>query len=140
MSRLFGVIYTCHLPDCLLLLWQTFLSQYDGLAAGYSKVAPAAEAFSAVDFMFLQLDGDSETIQDLVQFRNNAMRSPREPDTRCSVLVRATDSNLFMSHDTWDSFVAMLRIFKHYTVCITRGGEARVVCLTVDGVLSSCVL
>lgn len=37
---------------------------------------------------------------------------------KCSALIKvASDlSNLYMAHSTWDTFTAMLRIFKHYNL------------------------
>lgn len=34
--------------------------------------------------------------------------------TKCSVLVKLTPENLFVSHDTWYDFNSMLRVFKTY--------------------------
>lgn len=36
----------------------------------------------------------------------------------CSVCIRATKDNLYMGHDTWDGFEAMLRTFKHYKLAV----------------------
>ena len=119
-------------------LRQTIMSQYDGLAAGYSAMAPAAEALSAAQFMYLQMDGDMETVKDMLGAQgmlgvhprlapNRADHSTRPLlSSRCSVLVRVTDDDVFMGHDTWDGYEAMLRVFKHYTVSLTRGPCVRV--------------
>lgn len=102
-------------------------AQLEGFAAGYNNVSAPQERLPLLAFLTLNAIGD---ILDL----SSALYPKARPDLdrmtpaqrerlvaglgHCSALVRVTGdySDLLMSHSSWFTYSAMLRIYKHYAL------------------------
>lgn len=87
---------------------QEMLAQFDGLAAGYTAAAPKEQQLTMAQLRILQLDGDLETITDMLDVGEYSFRPLVDSMGRCSVCIRFTGEELFMGHDTWDGYPAMV--------------------------------
>jgi hypothetical protein len=98
--------------------------QLEGLIDGYNNNVPGGEMLSYEDFQVMNAFGD---IFDIVYYKpserpNFQTMSKDELDdyvdrhTHCSSIIKLTSdfSDLFMSHNTWFSYLTMTRIFKEY--------------------------
>jgi len=123
------------------------LSQFEGLVRGYADRAPAEQQLSFEDLLYTTMDGDIPSLVGFFQMDPNItlvaeeggedgevllswqegdelllpLDAPPLPrDFRCSSLVKLLPdhSRLFFSHSTWDSFMAMVRLYKHYSIHI----------------------
>ncbi|WAR23064.1 PLBL2-like protein [Mya arenaria] len=92
-----------------------FLIQVRGLTDGYfNKPGHASTDIDPFGLYVLSLSGDMEDIP-------NAMNPTRRPKVKgsgsCSALIKLLPGNkdLYVSHDTWDSYQSMLRVLKKYS-------------------------
>ena len=90
-------------------------------------------------FLFMQSNADLYDVIDMMQPEQRPSWSPggdapKDPETagkklfhelalsgKCSALVKLAGdlSEIYMGHSTWDSYTAMLRIYKHYNFNLT---------------------
>lgn len=112
------------------------LSQFDGLYDGYSVVAPKEESLSYDEFLVYQL---SYEIGDIAIAVSDMDAKTRQFDQHCSVLIKpsADGQSLFASHDTWDVFQAMLRIYKHYDIQLSSSNVTGVSFSSYPGIIPS---
>ena len=115
------------------------IRQFDGLVAGYKAAAAAGEAptLKYDDIFFMESNGDLYDIIDMMDPSQRPSWNGISDDDKdgaekvfqsialsgkCSALVKlAPDlSDIFMGHSTWDSYTAMLRIYKHYMFNLTQ--------------------
>ena len=115
--------------------------QFDGVVAGYQAKQYKTNTIldlKYADFLFLESNGDLYDVIDSMfpeqlprwnlssssssMSRAEFLNSIALHQSKCSALVKlAPDlSDLFMGHSTWDSYTAMLRIYKHYTFNLTE--------------------
>lgn len=97
------------------------LAQFDGLVKGYSDNAPADQQLSYLDQLYLQLNSEVGDIVQHLGLRDGTLKVKEEIElperySHCSVLVRLSDDGqtLYSAHDTWNTYNAMLRVFKYY--------------------------
>lgn len=95
------------------------LRQLHGLADGYNAAAPAHQQLSLFDLLLLNMDGDIETLITYLgteSARKARLEVEKPRLQRCSAFIKVAPNaaDLFAGHATWDSFEAMLRIYKHY--------------------------
>ena len=136
------------------------LAQLKGISAGYSSAAPAAEAMSYTDMLVMNLDGDLETLMDVIggmdcdggcggrsagaaMFEDHLGVAPGA-GYHCSALVRVSPAgdDIFFGHDTWDTYSSMVRTYKHYNFHLgpkkgRKGGATPVSMSSTPGWLSS---
>lgn len=99
------------------------LQQLRGLADGYNAAAPADEQLTHFDLLLLNMDGDIETLLAFLgteSARKARLEVEKPRLQRCSALIKVAPnaSDLFAGHATWDSFEAMVRIYKHYRFAV----------------------
>lgn len=112
------------------------LQQFDGLVQGYqalySERPGRVPELQYHDFLFLESNADLYDVIDALdpsqrpRWNISATDPQKTPSqllnelaleqSKCSALVTfsADLSELYMGHSTWDSYTAMLRIYKHY--------------------------
>eukprot|EP01124_Arcella_intermedia_P007737 TRINITY_DN1478_c0_g2_i4.p1 TRINITY_DN1478_c0_g2~~TRINITY_DN1478_c0_g2_i4.p1 ORF type:complete len:307 (+),score=43.97 TRINITY_DN1478_c0_g2_i4:41-961(+) len=102
------------------------LYQLDGLLDGYSQYSPPEKQISYTEFLYMVLSAELSDIRTFVNMR--AREASGEPvgeiadppgpplGFHCSVLIKVSSDglNLISSHDTWDRYSTMLRIYKYY--------------------------
>ncbi|XP_068594488.1 putative phospholipase B-like 2 [Brachionichthys hirsutus] len=93
------------------------LLQLKGLEDSYNdELSFPLGSFSVNPFGFIlfQLGGD---LEDLESALNKSLKTRPVGSGSCSALIKLLPNNedLFVSHDTWNSYSAMLRIMKKYT-------------------------
>ncbi len=113
------------------------LQQFDGVVQGYqafsSDMPGLVPDLQYHDFLFLESNADLYDVIDAldpsqrpswnVSLSSKDRKTPAEmlselalQQSKCSALVTFSSdlSELYMGHSTWDSYTAMLRIYKHY--------------------------
>jgi hypothetical protein len=114
------------------------VKQFDGIVAGYQAKQDESDTLPDLkyaDFLFLESNGDLYDVIDSMfpeevprwnvssstMSRAEFLNSIALHQSKCSALVKlAPDlSELYMGHSTWDSYTAMLRVYKHYTFNLT---------------------
>jgi hypothetical protein len=114
-----------HADDKFWVQMGLILAQLDGNVAGYQSVfgPDSPQYLDSLAFWLLNLDGDLEDIipavDPSVQNYHRAYKFMSYRNTHCSGLIKLTpflrgQRELFVAHDTWDTFASMLRIYKHY--------------------------
>ncbi|XP_033747259.1 putative phospholipase B-like 2 [Pecten maximus] len=95
-----------------------FLVQVSGLSSGYffPQLHVTGQPTTKVDPMgmyFMQIGGD---LEDLEEALNKTTKSRVFGSGSCSALVKLLPGakDLFVSHDTWSSYMSMLRVLKKY--------------------------
>ena len=67
-------------------------------------------------FSFLQIAADLDDLESAWDASVEERKSPTDPDMRskCSALIKVLPGNseLYATQDTWDTYYAMLRVFK----------------------------
>eukprot|EP00929_Paragymnodinium_shiwhaense_P119613 TRINITY_DN91515_c0_g1_i1.p1 TRINITY_DN91515_c0_g1~~TRINITY_DN91515_c0_g1_i1.p1 ORF type:complete len:627 (+),score=68.27 TRINITY_DN91515_c0_g1_i1:65-1882(+) len=119
------------------------LARFDGILAGYSKAAKEQllPSMTKLELLWINLDGDLFDLLNAfdgsavpeVGRVGRARRWTKEAGLypqglRCSALFRlaADKSDLFFSHDTWDTYAtAAPRIYKHVELPVLRAGSVR---------------
>lgn len=111
------------------------LQQFDGVVQGYQAFRDErpdlVPAIHYHDFLFLESNADLYDVIDAFDPNQrpswNVSKTDKTPaqmlnelaleQSKCSALVTfsADVSELYMGHSTWDSYTAMLRIYKHYS-------------------------
>ncbi|XP_053558122.1 LOW QUALITY PROTEIN: putative phospholipase B-like 2 [Bombina bombina] len=94
------------------------LLQLKGLEDSYNgRITFPLDKFTINPFGFLlfQLGGD---LEDLESALNKSESSTQKGTGSCSALIKLLPGNkdLFVSHDTWNTYQSMLRIIKKYTL------------------------
>lgn len=113
------------------------IKQFDGLIAGYYAAAEGNAGFynkddllqmTPLNFLALESNGD---LYDIIEQWDPSERpswsvdGSTDPEElfdavalsgKCSALVKVTKDDVFMSHATWDTYTAALRIYKHYEI------------------------
>ncbi|XP_019646656.1 PREDICTED: putative phospholipase B-like 2 [Branchiostoma belcheri] len=102
------------------------LQQLSGLDDGYND-EPKQPSLDINPFGFLifQISGDMEDLQEALKDRD----SHRVLGSgSCSALVKLLPGNtdLFVAHDTWNTFQSMLRIIKKYQFPFNMGGADKI--------------
>jgi len=100
-----------------------FYDQMEGLYTGYkaSVAGTARDVVTFDDIMTMNIFGD---LEDLEQVFDVTQKVP--PKVRgighCSALIRLlpNNSDIYVSHDTWNSYQSMLRILKNYRLPLRR--------------------
>jgi len=105
------------------------LNQVDGMVAGYNAVSGAS--LTAYDFHMMNADGD---LLDITEAYGVTLGGPKAGHRRrlggtggvsghCSAAVRVLPNNadLYFSHDTWNDYGQMVRIYKFYDFPLARG-------------------
>ncbi|XP_019349178.2 putative phospholipase B-like 2 [Alligator mississippiensis] len=105
------------------------LLQLKGLEDGYyGRVAFPSGQFSITPFGFLlfQLGGD---LEDLESALNKTTSARVLGSGSCSALIKLLPGNkdLFVSHDTWNSYQSMLRIIKRYMLPFRTSAQSNFV-------------
>ncbi|XP_065892307.1 putative phospholipase B-like 2 isoform X2 [Dysidea avara] len=89
-----------------------YLDQLDGLRDGYklSKFPSIPD----VGFWYFQITGDLEDLE--AALGNGNVKQPAVKSDSCSALIKVLPNNedLYVGHDTWGEYQAMLRIYKLY--------------------------
>jgi len=108
------------------------LAQFDGLVYGYSLSNCSKETpLTSTQLFFMNMDGDLEDLKNKFPApsaggREVGSRRASWRPQHCSSLVKIPkdNSDIFFGHSTWDTYSnAAPRIFKTYTVPVTRGGS-----------------
>jgi hypothetical protein len=101
----------------LAILWQ-----FEGLLAGYNQYAPAEQQLTYLELLSYQLHYELGDIQESLGESNHPNKE-MSYGSHCSTLIKLTpDGNrLFSSHDTWEGYRAMLRMYKSYTTPFLTG-------------------
>jgi hypothetical protein len=88
------------------------LAQLDGLFDGYNAYSSSSAQLSYTEFLYYTLAFEVGDIQSAINEANTHSMS-----MHCSVLIKPSPNNeeLYQSHDTWDAYSTMLRVYKHYT-------------------------
>ena len=89
---------------------------------------------TAVPYSLMQIAGDLDALQ-------SALSNNKQPESKvigagkCSALVKLLPNNadLFVSHDTWEEYQGMLRIYKLYDLKFTLTAKVKGECETVSG-------
>ncbi|TNN43272.1 putative phospholipase B-like 2 [Liparis tanakae] len=92
------------------------LLQLKGLEDGYNEnldFPTGSFSFDPFGFLLFQMGGD---LEDLESALNKSSRTRPLGSGSCSALIKLLPNNkdLLVSHDTWNSYQAMLRIIKKY--------------------------
>jgi len=116
------------------------LDQFDGMFAGYAKVAPEDQQLSYTDSLLYMLNYEVSDIEIALSLQNQresgedasglplsararAMLATKDDDWpnpglsgHCSVLIKPSSDGqrLYAAHDMWWTYTAMLRTYKHY--------------------------
>lgn len=92
------------------------LLQLQGLEDGYNGqvTSPGRLSFNPLGFLLFQMGGD---LEDLEAALNKSSLTRTVGSGSCSALIKLLPGNkeLFVSHDTWNTYQSMLRIMKKYT-------------------------
>lgn len=124
------------------------LSQFRGLHKGYNDHCGEGQGLSETAFFMLQMDGDLEAVIPMLSADPKAATKPMEtasavtdvePNAKCSALIRLAPGNadLFVGHDTWDSYGSMNRAYKHYDFALKGKGSRQVSMSSSPAYLSS---
>jgi len=109
-----------------------FYTQLHGLYAGFQaavKDGPGKEV-TYTDLLTMNIFGDLEDLEGAFSDPSSWVPSTVRGLGRCSALVRLLpgNSDLLVSHDTWNSYQSMLRVLKSYSLPYhTRHGGDQVV-------------
>ncbi|XP_071797643.1 phospholipase B-like 1 isoform X1 [Asterias amurensis] len=111
--------------------WQgvgLILAQFDGLVAGYNLVPYQNKSLDLLALSFLNNLGDVLDLQHALNpssFPNSEKDDPKSEsknrfyglNNHCSALIKALPGfeDVLMSHSSWFTYSAMLRIYKHYS-------------------------
>jgi hypothetical protein len=75
-----------------------------------------------MDVLILNLNGDIwDLLPALIPTTTLAAKVPHRTVSRCTGFIRLTANDLFSSHNTWDSFQTMNRLYKNYHFPSTDG-------------------
>jgi hypothetical protein len=100
------------------------LSQFDGMVAGYTALAPSDQTLSLFDLQSVGAIGDyldlivalTDEGPNYDNMTDSELMATVRKNNHCSALVKVTGdfSELFFSHVAWFIFQSTTRIFKHY--------------------------
>ena len=97
-----------------------FYDQLDGLAQGYSAKTDGKPEMHipSADFLWMNIFGDLEDLEQVFNLDGHYDNVTRVLGSgSCSALIKLLPghTDLFIAHDTWNSYQSMLRILKKYT-------------------------
>jgi len=100
------------------------LAQLDGVLQGHNDHVPSKEQrLTKTQMWLMNSDGDVLDIERAAPHHNfKRVVDMTKAELielvsifgHCSLLVKLTDKDLFVAHNTWDDYGEMLRIYKHY--------------------------
>ena len=102
-----------------------FTTQLKGLLEGYNMLR--LEELTYSDLLLMQISGDLESLLSVLSNKEGKKEKENVEEevqlkvvgaSKCSALVKLLYGNaeLFVSHDTWDDYQGMLRVFKLYNL------------------------
>ena len=96
-----------------------FYDQFEGLARGYAAKAkqdPTVKPIPKDQIFWMNVFGDLEDLEQVFSARFNLTNPKVLGSGSCSALIKVLpdNSDLYASHDTWNSYQSMLRILKKY--------------------------
>ena len=107
-----------------------FYDHMRGLYYGYkARVADTVmDVVTFDDIMTMNIFGDLEDLEQVFDSGHDEEPAKvRGVGGRCSALVRLLPNNddIYISHDTWNSYQSMLRILKKYKMPLRRGQKKK---------------
>eukprot|EP00092_Neocalanus_flemingeri_P009860 GFUD01010629.1.p1 GENE.GFUD01010629.1~~GFUD01010629.1.p1 ORF type:complete len:562 (-),score=106.79 GFUD01010629.1:392-2077(-) len=100
-----------------------FYDQLEGLYKGYKASAKGTErdVITYEDILTMNIFGDLEDLESVFATKDQEPAKVRGVG-HCSALVRLLPNNtdLYVSHDTWNSYQSMLRILKKYKMPLKK--------------------
>ena len=106
--------------------YKLILIQQQGLMNGFNTLAAdvGGHTLHLQDFMMMALNGDLETLETLFKRPDSPGKPKKLGAASCSAIVKVLDDyqDVYFSHDTWDSYYRMLRIYKAYDLQYSADG------------------
>jgi hypothetical protein len=101
---------------------QLFLAQLEGLVDGYTSAG--LEPLTIQQLFLMQVSGDLDALQSALS-GSGEVGDKVIGAGKCSALVKLLPdhSELFVSHDTWEEYQSMLRIYKLYDLRFSTAGN-----------------
>lgn len=113
----------------------SIVSQFDGMVAGYTALAPANETLSVFDLQSIGAVGDYLDLiaalspadsPDFDTMTDSELMATVRKNSHCSALVKVNGdlTELYFAHVAWFIFQSMTRIFKHYNFALHQPAVA----------------